>query len=324
MITYERLTRRPQVAPSLIGMRLAEFDALYREFEVRHEERRQSATVTRRTGEVRQRAVGAGHSYRYELRDRLLLTLFWLRAYTTYEVLGFFYDLNKTNIEDILKDILTTLEQMSTFSFELPGPERRKLRTPDAVLEHFPEVRLIVDSKEQRIERPKPTKGDDGTPQDPQKPYYSGKKKAHTLKTQVAVGPDGLIEAVSDSVPGGANHDLTLLRQTGLLDQLAPDEAVMVDKGYHGLRKSHPDHQIVQPFKARRNHPLTEDEKAHNRLVAHDRILVEHTLARMNNFQVLAQVFRHQRTAHSQLVRIVGALVNRQIIARFAQIPAAA
>src|SRR5260370_38173451 len=74
-------------------------------------------------------------------------------------------------------------------------------------MDAFPDVRLVIDGKEQRIQRPKSTKEDDQ-----QKPYYSGKKKCHTVKNQVAVEPDGSSGAVSGSVPGGANHDVTLFQ----------------------------------------------------------------------------------------------------------------
>jgi len=313
MVTYERLSRRPKSVPSLIGMPLAAFDELYAEFEPVHQQRLKSAGLTRRTKTPRRRAVGAGRRYQYDLRDRLLMALFWLRVYTTYEVLAFFYNLDKTNVEDNLKDILATLEMMTTFNFERPGPERVKLRTPQAVMDAFPDVRLVIDGKEQRVQRPKSTKDDDGNSQDNQRPYYSGKKKAHTMKSQIAVRPDGLIEAVSDSVPGGANHDLALLRRTGLLAQLDPEEAAMMDKGYTGIANDNPETKVYLPHKARRNHPLTEEQKAYNRLLAHYRIVVEHTIAQMNRFQVLQQVFRHRRESHTQIVHIVAGLVNRQI-----------
>jgi hypothetical protein len=313
MITYEKLNRRPKSAPSLIGMPIATFDQLYAEFEPIHHQRLRNAGLTRRTKTPRRRAVGAGHRHHHNLRDRLLMTLFWLRVYTTYEVLAFFYDLDKTNIEDNLKDILATLEMMTTFNFERPGPERVKLRTPQAVMDAFPDVRLVIDGKEQRVQRPKNTKDDDGNSQDNQRPYYSGKKKAHTIKCQIAVRPDGLIEAVSDSVPGGANHDLALLRCTDLLAQLDPGEAAMMDKGYTGIANDYPETLVYLPYKARRNHPLTDEQKAYNRLLAHYRIVVEHTIAQMNRFQALRQVFRHRREGHTQIVRIVAGLVNRQI-----------
>ncbi len=313
MVTYEKLTRHPNAAPSLIGMSLSAFNHLYAEFEVAHDQGMSASRVTRRKRQPRQRAYGAGHRHRYDLRDRLLMTLFWLRCYMTYEVLGYFYDLDKTNIEDNLKAVLATLDTMTTFTFERPATERVKLNSPQAVMTAFPDVRLVIDAKEQRIQRPKNTKDGDGHILDNQRPYYSGKKKAHTLKNQVAVRPDGLIEALSASAPGGATHDLTLLRQTDLLTQLTEDEAAMLDKGYDGIQNDYPKVRLHQPYKARRNHPLTEEQKAFNRVLAGYRIVVEHTNALLNKFQALVQVFRHARASHTRIIRVIAGLVNRRI-----------
>ncbi|WP_322814570.1 hypothetical protein [Chloroflexus sp.] len=167
-------------------MTLEAFDRLFDEFVVAHAQRLANLTVTKRKGTLRQRAVGAGGKHRYSLRDRLPMTLFWLRVYTTYEVMGLFYGLDKTNIEDHLKGILTTLDTMTTFTYDRPGPERKQLRSAGAVMDAFSDVHLVIDVKEQRIERPKAGKDEQGKPQDRQKPYTSGKKKAHTLKNQSA------------------------------------------------------------------------------------------------------------------------------------------
>jgi len=312
MITYEKLSQKPQVAKSLIGMSLVEFAGFYAEFEEAHEERLQTSQRTRR-GQKRQRGVGAGRKHKYDLRDRLLMTLFWLKAYTTYELLGFFYALDKTNIEDNLLVMVGTLESMATFEFERPTAERKKLHSVEEVMDAFPDVRLIIDAKEQRVERPRNKKDQDGNVQDRQKPYYSGKKKTHTLKNQAAVTPQGRIEHVSESVPGGATHDLQLLRQTDLLSKLNEGEAARMDKGYDGITADYPDKKLYLPFKARRNHPLTEEQKAYNRFLAKYRIVVEHTMAQLNKFQILVQRFRHQLTKHSGIFRIVASLVNRRI-----------
>ena len=193
-------------------MSLQEFDNLYIEFALAHAERQMNETKTRRGQKGRQRAVGAGAKHKHSLKNRLVMTLFWLRVYMTYEVLGFFYELDKTNIEDNLKDILATLDEMISFNYGHPKGKKPKLNSVSAVMDAFPDVRLVIDAKEQRIQRPKNTKDQDGNQQDKQRPYYSGKKKTYTLKNQFAVAPDGFIEHVSDNVPGGANHDLTLLR----------------------------------------------------------------------------------------------------------------
>jgi IS5 family transposase len=315
MITYQKLLKKPQVAKSLVGMSLVEFDKFYVEFEKTHKERLQSSMTTRAGKKKRQRAIGAGRKHKYDLRDRLLMTLFWLKAYTTYELLGFFYDLNKTNIEDNLNHILDTLANMTSFNFERPKADRKKLSSVAEIMDAFPDVRLIIDAKEQRVERPKNKKDKDGNVQDRQKPYYSGKKKAHTLKNQAAISPTGLVEYASESVPG-STHDLTLLRQTDLLSELADDEAAMMDKGYDGIATDHPDKKLYLPFKARRNHPLTVEQKAYNRFLAKYRIVVEHTMAQLNKFQILAQRFRHKLSKHSVIFRIVCGLVNRRILLR--------
>jgi len=313
MITYRKLLKKPQVAQSLIGMGLLEFDKFYIEFEKAHEAHLWASTKIRSGQKRRQRAVGAGRKHKYDLRDRLLMTLFWLKAYTTYELLGFFYDLNKTNIEDNLKLILDTLASLTSFNFERPKADRKKLSSVKEIMDAFPDVRLVIDAKEQRVERPKNKKDQDGNVQDRQKPYYSGKKKAHTIKNQVAISPIGSVEHASESVPGGSTHDLTLLRQTDLLSKLADDEAAMMDKGYDGITADYPDKKLYLPFKARRNHPLTEVQKDYNRFLAKYRIVVEHTMAQLNKFQILTQRFRHQLTKHSVIFRIVCGLVNRRI-----------
>ncbi len=129
-------------------MSLAEFEQLYAEFELAHTARENSLRYTRRYRLRRKRIVGAGRKHKYPLRDRLLMTLFWLRAYTTYKVFGSFYRLDKTTVEDNIKNVLGTLATIRTFHFELPAPEVPKLRSVQEVIDAFPEIRLIVDGKE--------------------------------------------------------------------------------------------------------------------------------------------------------------------------------
>lgn len=152
MITYEKIFQKPQVANSLIGMSLAEFDELYAEFELIHIARERALVCTRRHNVKRRRAVGAGRKHKYALRDRLLMTLFWLRAYTTYKVLGSFYDLDKTTVEDNLKNVLDTLARVTTFNIERPQAEVPKLRSVQEVMNFFPDILLLIDSNEHSIE----------------------------------------------------------------------------------------------------------------------------------------------------------------------------
>lgn len=305
MITYDALSKRPTAFRSLTGLSVPLFDALCREYQQTYTERRQKDTTVRKTGLPRQRAFGAGGRFHHTQRDRLLMALVWLRVYPTYELLGYLFSLHKSNAYRGVEDVLATLDAMTTFEYERPERERKPLGSLQEVMDLFPGVALVIDAKEQRIERPKGTKDDDK-----QRPYYSGKKKCHTLKNQVGVKPDGHIRCVSGSVPG-STHDLTLLRDSKVLDQMPPDEQAMTDKGYIGIRDDYPDRVILQPFKASRGHPLSETQKDANRLLSSYRIVVEHTMAQLNRFQVLAQRYRKARGKHSRVFRVVAGLVNR-------------
>lgn len=305
MITYDRLCTRPAVFPALTGVTREEFDRLSGDFAAADRTRRAAATRTKRGGRPLARAAGAGHPFALDDRTRLAMALAWLRVYPTYEVLGWLFGLDKSNAWHNVRDVLAVLETLAAFPFERPAADRRKLDTVGAVMDAFPQVRLVVDAKEQPCRRPR-----DG---DKQKPFYSGKRKDHTVKTQVACRPDGRVGAVSDSVPG-ATHDLTLLRQTNLLGNLdaGAGEGAMFDKGYVGVRGDVPGLPVVIPAKAARGRPLTDEQKAANKVVSRYRVVVEHVMAQLNRFQALRQAFRSLFDKHTQVVRVVAALVDRR------------
>lgn len=198
-----------------------EFERLLTDFTAAHQ-RRQAAARCTRSGQPRQRAAGAGHPPQHDARHRWLLALIWLRVYPTYELLGFLFGLHQRNAQLNVRAVWALLDTLDDFPFDRPRRDRRQLATLAQVMDAFPQVRLVIDGKEQRVQRPQGY--------DAQKPYYSGKKKAHTVKNQIAVDPSGRIESVSVSV-AGATHDLTLLRQTSLLERLPAGAGAMVDKG---------------------------------------------------------------------------------------------
>ena len=75
----------------------------------------------------------------------------------------------------------------------LPDPGRGRRKNLSTLLKDTPDVAVIIDTFEQAVQRPKKR----------QKRFYSGKKKRHTLKSQVAVDEEtGAIVDVAESVPG--------------------------------------------------------------------------------------------------------------------------
>lgn len=296
MTIYDKLRRRPAAFRNLTSLSVDEFDALYEELADKiegYDERR----LNRKD---RERAIGGGGQYQHDARNRLLMGMIWLRIYPTYEVLGFLFDLHKSNIGRNLEVILAVLPDALGDEIQWPDKHQRK-RKMDAFMQDFPDVVAIVDATEQPIQRPQD--------QETQKAHYSGKKKRHTLKTQVVVGPDGELMNVSETVPG-SQHDKKLYDESGVGDHLEEGEAMMGDSGYQGIQHDHP---AVLPFKKPKGGELTPDQKDHNRRLSRIRVVAEHTLAQIKTFRVMAEVYRHVRDDYNDIFQIVAALVNRRI-----------
>ena len=113
--------------------------------------------------------------------DMLLVTLEYWREYRTYASLAVSYDVSETTISRAVHFVEDVLIKSSKFA--LPG--KKALLVPE---NHFEVV--VVDATESRIERPKtPVKNKKKIKnrRNKQKKYYSGKKKQHTIKSQLVV-----------------------------------------------------------------------------------------------------------------------------------------
>ena len=221
-----------------------------------------------------------------------------------------------------LRRILPLLEAAGRDTLRPPwSRSRQRGRSLEEVLQDVPELAVIIDSFEQAVQRPKrPTK--DTKEKKPPDAFYSGKKKQHTLKSQVAVNRhNGTIGDVSQSVPG-PTADLSLLKQSGLLERLDPDVGAWGDLAYLGLQQLHPQGQGAilprgHPRRKPRGQERPPQDREFNQAFARHRVQVEHTIGRLRHYQALRQTDRHHRQNHTQRVVVVAGLVNRQISARF-------
>ncbi|MGC9145997.1 MAG: transposase family protein [Nitrososphaeria archaeon] len=126
----------------------------------------------------RKNRVGAGRPFKLSLRDRLLMLFVYYRLYITSTLTSYLFDLNQSNV---LKDI-RKLEPL--VREVMPIPEKvyaatRRANTPEEVEKYFPDFKAFIDATEQEIPRPRRS--------DKRKTHYSGKKKRHTVKTQITV-----------------------------------------------------------------------------------------------------------------------------------------
>jgi len=119
-----------------------------------------------------------------------------------------------------------------------------------------------------------------------QRKFYSGKHRAHVVKWECAVQINtGRLCWFSDPFKG-RRHDLTILRRSGILDQLQAGEKILGDKAYVG------EASLITPFK---NKPegLTQEEMNHNQAVNHERAIIERFFGRLKEFRCLKIDWRH-------------------------------
>jgi len=300
ILRYAYLSRHPRVFVSMTGLRPAEFAELVRAVLPAYA----AAAQARLSRPGRQRAIGAGHPFALSPRDQLLLTVVWLRQYPTQEALGYFFGVSDTAARSAIGRMLPLLEASGRDTMRLPDPGLKHRRHTDAVLHDVPELAVLVDSFEQRCQRPSARKEADD--------YYSGKKKMHTLKSQVAVrADDGRIVDVGPSVPG-PTADLTLLDQSGLGDRLSPDCGLGGDLGYVGIATVH--ERGATPRRKPRGKERPPEDVAYNQAFARERVIVEHSIRRLRRFEALSQTDRHRRVGHGARVCAVAGLVNRHIV----------
>src|SRR5918997_1558506 len=258
LLRSTHLSRYPVVFRALTGQTLAQFDILQADFGPRY----RAAEEARLNRPDRRRARGGGRHTALGPRDQLLLPV---------------------------------LEAAGLDTFRLPDPGKGKRPTLDALLADTPELAVIVDSCEQRVQRPCDRAAADT--------YYSGKKKQHTLKSQVAIDErDGRVVDVPPSVRGPTN-DLTLLKDSGLLDRLPDGVGTLGDLAYVGIATLHP--AGATPRRKPRGKPRPAEDIAYNTAFARRRVPVEHTIGRLRCYQALSQTDRHHRRHHTRRVRAI-------------------
>lgn len=282
----DRLKRSPDTFRQLTGITPAAFDRLLADLEPRHRQ----ADARRKNRPGRRRKPGAGRKHALPRADRLLMLLLYYRTYTTHAFLGFLFGID----DSAVGRNINPLQPLLAGIFRIP--ERRVELEPEDLRE------LFFDATERPTRRPK--RG--------QRRYYSGKKKRHTIKTQVVVvrrrkrpGPGAKprrvrIAAVSAAFPGRA-HDKKVYDQTAVV--CPPGVKRTGDTGYIGTG-------LCTPRKRPPGGALTARQKAGNRRVSRRRIVAEHGIGKMKVWRIAAERYRNPVRRHTLVLKNVAGLHN--------------
>ncbi len=299
---YAHLSQYPNVFLAMTGLRVAEYDAWLREVLPLYRQAEQA----RLARPNRQREPGGGRDATLAERDQILLTVVWLRQYPVHAVLAYLFGTSSPAVSRYLAHGLPVLEQAGKDTMRMPDPGRKRRRSLDALLKDIPELVVVIDSFEQKVQRPADRAARDA--------LYSGKKKTHTLKSQVTVDEaTGEIVDVSDSVPG-PRADVKLAEQSRVLERLPDGVGAVADCGYQGIHDLHP--LAYSPRKKPRGKDRPVEDVAYNTALARRRIIVENTLNRARRYQSITQADRDHRRHHAARVRAVAGLVNLQLRSR--------
>jgi len=304
MLRYPRLARHPEVFRAMTGLTVAEFDGL-----VAAAVPALAAADRARLGRPgRRRAIGAGHPTALPPRDRVLLTLVWLRRSPTDGVLGSLFGVDEATVRRTRNRAVPVLEALGRATMRLPDPGKFKRPTLDALLAETPALAVVVDTFEQPVQRPKDRAEADR--------FDSGKKKRHTRKTQVAVDErDGRFVGVTGAVRG-PTADITLLKASGLLDRLPLGVGALGDLAYVGIAGAHPGGLGATPRRKPRGKDRPPEDVAFNRAFARRRVVVEHRIRRLRLDDALTAPDRHPRRGGGARAAACAGLVNRHLAAR--------
>lgn len=222
-----------------------------------------------------------GRDYKLDLSDMILMLLLYYRSYVTQVFVGYMFGVDDSRVCRIMQRLEPILASVMAI-------QKCKTLSKEEV------ENLLIDATEQNIERPKKR----------QKPYYSGKKKRHTIKTEIRTTLAGRIVHVSKSHPG-STHDFMIFKG----EERPPKESrVYVDSGYQGIADIHPNADF--PYKSSKNKPLDTEEKAYNRALSRVRVKVEHVFAQIKTFKILSDRYRNKCKSYGIKFNIIAGIVN--------------
>jgi DDE superfamily endonuclease/Helix-turn-helix of DDE superfamily endonuclease len=305
LLSYDRLSKKPILFKSFTGLTVKEFDDIYdRQISKRY--RRHEVRRLSKRKDCRERSIGAGRRFKLDVKNRFLMLLVYYRLYTTYALAGFLFDLDQSNVcRDIQK-----IELLVRKCVPIPQKIHRltkRLRTPDEVEKMFPGFLSFTDCTEQHIPRPESKTR--------RKAYYSGKRKRHTVKTQIMVNNCGIIIHKTNHKKGH-RHDYDIYKKN---HPVTPKQVVNVfDLGYLGVETDFPDQKSSIPNRKRRSQKeLAKEEKEYNQNHSRKRIVIEHTICRMKKHRIMSDIFRNRLRRYNRISDIVSGLVNYRTLSSF-------
>jgi hypothetical protein len=255
-----------------------------------------------RRGRSRRRAAGAGRRFTLRFTDRIVVTLAHLRLGMPHEAIAVAFGVDRSTITRAIGQLRPLLAGRGC-----AVASGIRLRTLADVFAYAAAegVTLRLDATEIRVRRPRA--GRSG-----RKAFVSGKLKQNTIKTTLAADEHGATLWCGSTRPGRL-HDTTAVRIEGIDALLAqyPEVNLLVDAGYQGLARDHPDQVSAPPLKLRPGAPPERQAEWETvrKTQSSQRIPVEHAIAELKWWRVL-QRFTGRRELMPDTINAVAGIVS--------------
>ena len=227
----------------------------------------------------RKRGPGGGRRRKLFPYQEVLLTLVYLRHNVSHAVVGQMFGVSAGISENSFHEVVQLLRDLCPahrFDAQKKWTKKEPSWHPDTL-----DV-LLVDSFEPPIAWP--------SLPDAQRQLYSGKKRRHTLKTQIITDKHGEVLAIEPGYPGPM-PDKTLYEQSAASGQY-PQAARRADLAYQGVREMLLPHKKKRGKKGEKAKELTPEQKAESQHQASRRVYVEHGVRRCKAWRILRDELR--------------------------------
>jgi IS5 family transposase len=108
----------------------------------------------------------------------------------------------------------------------------------------------------------------------------------------------------------GRVHDFQLFKDD-IGDSIGENILVEGDSGYKGIEELHAKSKV--PIKKPRGRELLELEKAYNRQLARERVVIEHVNRTIKTFRILKDRYRNRRKRHDIRTILLCAITNHEL-----------
>ena len=107
----------------------------------------------------------------------------------------------------------------------------------------------------------------------------------------------------------GRKHDFRVFKESKV--RLHPAICLQLDRGYQGIKSLHANSEL--PYKRCKNKALNKEQKQHNRTLAAQRVVVEHTIRKLKVFRILSERYRNRRKRFGLRVNLIAGLLNYEL-----------